>query len=290
MDMHPTSPLILRNQTSIRRMRQVLRALRPGPVAIACALWACPGTAVFASPAPAPHKSASTALIPRPQATVIAHLAERPLAPPCDGRKLVWVGTRHRIEKILSPKSTLHLQVGQAIIVHQACPARARGFARVARGDAGRLRPGARYRLVLTTAPAIPPRRLIDPFPPELPRFRARRTDQTAPTPTIVLRVMGAGVAQKTRFQQRELHIGKDANCDVMLHGEAIAAQHLRIAVRGPTLWVLPIASAPVRVDDTPVPPGGVAITYKSRLTFGPYSARASVLFAQQRRSSAPTP
>ncbi len=290
MDMHPTSPLVLTGQTSTQPMRQVLRAFRPGPVAIACALWACPGTAAFASPAPAPQKSESPALMPRPQATVIARLAELPLAPPCDGRKLVWVGARHRIEEILSPKSTLHLQVGQTIIVHQACPPRARDFARVARGDAGRLRPGARYRLVLTTAPSIPPRRLIDPFLPEFPRFRARRTDQTAPPPTIVLHVMGAGVAQKTRFQQRELRIGKDANCDVMLHGEAIAAQHLRIAVRGPTLWVLPIASAPVRVDNTPVPPGGVAITYKSRLTFGPYYARASVLFAQRRRSSTQTP
>lgn len=239
-------------------------------VAIGLMIVAAPVHAAPPSPAPP---------APPPTTVVIARLAELPSSEACQGRRWVWTAARYTINRVISRRNPLRLRAGQDVLVHQLCPARARGFSGHARGDAGPLRPGQRQRLTLSAAPEAKPPRLVDPFDAALPRYRARRTNKAPKRPVIVLSVNGAGVSRKVRFAARGLHVGSAMSSDVLL--AAAEGQHLLLKVRGPVLWVLPLGGAKVTVDGVRVPPKGVAITYKSKIAFGPYLASASLLTAR---------
>ncbi len=223
-----------------------------------------------------------------PSVAVIARLSELPTSEACQGRRWVWAAARYTIKRVLSTRNTLALRAGQDVIVHMLCPARARGFSGLARGDAGPLRPGQRHRLTLIAAPEDNPKRLVDPFAAELRRYRARRTNRAARRPLIVLSVNGAGVSRKVRFATRALRLGSAMNNDVLL--PAAEGRHLLLEVRGEVLWVLPVSGAKVTIDGAPVLSAGVAITYRSQIRFGPYTAQASLLttrfFRHIRRSA----
>jgi hypothetical protein len=211
-----------------------------------------------------------------PTLVVRAALVELPATPACEGRKLVKVTARYRVERVV--RGAPALRPGAALHVVHRCPEFARGPSRYGNGKAPPLRPGHRHLLKLApyedgTAS------LVDRFPEAAgPRFRALRTDPAPEPPRIAVVVSGgAGASQRLDFDAEQVVVGRAADADILLSHPRVAPRHLLLEVReGETqVRARDLSGRGLRLDGKRVT-GARAITAQDALGVGPYTIRVS--------------
>lgn len=219
--------------------------------------------------AAAPAESGSLSIV------IEGRLSRLPLSEPCRDRRLIWVLASYRVEKVLRGQG---LKVGDEVVVAHACPRRARGFSPKAKGDAGRLLAGQRHLLELGAFTPKKKATVVDPFPADRRRFRALRADPLKARPHIVVTAHGPGLQHRLGFTGLRVAIGSSSRSDIWLK-PPVAPLHAELVVENDKLRVRPLGEdSRVLIDGSPIGKRGGLITYRSRISVGPYTLSASLL------------
>ncbi len=205
---------------------------------------------------------------------VRAALVELPATPACEGRALVRVTARYRVERVLRGAS---LKPGATLFVVHRCPEFARGPSRYGNGKAPPLRAGHRH--LLRLAPLEAATGVVDRFAKqEGTRHRALRTDPAPELPRIAVVVSGgAGASHRFDFDAEEVLVGRAADADVLLAHAEVALRHLRLEVREGESQVTAhdLSGRGLRVNGKRAA-GARPLTAQDALSVGPYTLHVS--------------
>jgi len=216
--------------------------------------------------------AATPPALAKPALVVEGTLVELPRTPPCV-EKQTTVTTRYRVNRVLSGDHS----ASEILVVHR-CPELARDSTRARRGTAGPLRPGQRH--LLRLRPLSRKIELFDRFPqrPES-RYVALQTDPAGPLPRVIVKVTSAaGAKHRLEFERTRVSVGRAMSADVLLSSPEVATAHLRLEVRGEKIVVIDLADGrETRVNGRPID-GPHPITYRDKITVGPYTLSAVLL------------
>jgi len=211
-----------------------------------------------------------------PSLVVRAALCELPATPPCEGRKLVRVTTRYRVERVLRGAGA---KPGASILVVHRCPEFARGPSRYGNGKAPPLRAGHRHLLRLIPIDPDATSSLVDRFGEDRgTRYRALRTDPAPELPRIaVVYSGGAGASQRLDFDAEQVLIGRAPEMDVLLAHPEVALRHLELEVREGEKGVSArdLSGRGLRINGKRLK-GRQPITAQDKIAVGPYTLHVS--------------
>lgn len=208
-------------------------------------------------------------------------VAELPASEPCTG-KISRVTVLYRVEQLVAGSYADH-----SILVVHRCPELARGPSRIGRGDAGAIKVGRTYLLALRPVDPKAPLDVVDPFKDDSrPRYKPLRTDPSSWPPRMVVVVEGGGGGlYKLPFDSHHVSVGRAADSDVLLAGQAVAPRHLELWVDGGQVVARPLGGAPVKLHGKPLHEPR-KITFKDRIGVGSYTLRVALFLG----SDAPLP